>query len=69
MWRLFMTMTILFWTASFVRADVPETPSARELVTDNPVAAVIAGIASTIAIVCLGLWVVKKRRSGNTQDQ
>jgi hypothetical protein len=66
---MFLTMGILFGTASFVRADVPVTPNAHELVIGNPLAIVIAGIAAMVAIVGLGLWVVKKQSRGNSQDQ
>ncbi len=47
-------------------ADIAPEP---ELKATSPVSLVIAGLAATAGIVFLGMWLVNRRRSGNSQDQ
>ena len=67
---LFLMFTILVLTASTIHADIsgprviiPTEPK------DSPVPLMIVGVAATAGVVILGLWLTKKGRSKDSQDQ
>ncbi len=54
-------------TDSAIQADIaPQSPIQN---MKSPVPMVIAGVAATAGVVLLGLWIAKKGRTGESQDQ
>ena len=49
------------------QADIAPQPPVSE--ATSPVPMVVAGLAATAGVALLGLWIAKKGRSGNSQDQ
>ncbi len=54
-------------TDSTIPSDIAPQPPVLDM--KSPVPMVIAGLAATVGVALLGLWVVKKGRSGDAQDQ
>ena len=50
-----------------IQSDVAPIPPVPE--ATSPIPMVIAGLAATAGVALLGLWIAKKGRSGNAQDQ
>lgn len=54
-------------TDSTIQADIAPQPPVLDV--KSPVPMVIAGVAATAGVALLGLWIAKKGRSGDAQDQ
>jgi hypothetical protein len=70
MQRLILSLlAILILPLSTIYADLSPRIIIPPEPKDSPVPLVMAGVAITFGVVILGVWLAKKRRSQDSQDQ